>query len=255
MTLETKTIPLVEVKDYLDRLLGVDGLAPVSNGLIVGGQPMIAKVGLAVNCSFQAIESAHARTCDLLITHHAAWTSTDAHLVDPKYDRVRQLGMNLYVAHECLDRARGFGTADALARAVRVAVQGPLEPDGEYGFGVHGMTVGHLPEFVARVASQLGTQPRRWKNNESFGHIAIAPGWGGRPEWMAQALEAGCDTFLTGEAIMFGLLFAREAGINLILAGHTATEVPGVMALGSRIARDLQIDVTFIPEEILEAQG
>jgi len=255
MTLETKTIPLVEVKDYLDRLLGVDGLAPVSNGLIVGGQPMIAKVGLAVNCSFQAIESAHARTCDLLITHHAAWTSTDAHLVDPKYDRVRQLGMNLYVAHECLDRARGFGTADALARAVRVAVQGPLEPDGEYGFGVHGMTVGHLPEFVARVASQLGTQPRRWKNNESFGHIAIAPGWGGRPEWMAQALEAGCDTFLTGEAIMFGLLFAREAGINLILAGHTATEVPGVMSLGSRIARDLQLDVTFIPEEMLEAQG
>ena len=255
MSLETKTKPLVEVKDYLDKLLNVGGLEVDSNGLVVGGRPTVTKVGLAVNCSLQAIESAHTRRCDLLLTHHAAWSSTDAHLAHRKYDRLRQLGINLYVAHDCLDLARDFGTPDALARAVRVAVQGPFKPDGELEFGVHGLTTCHFPEFVTRVASQLGTEPRRWKNNESFGHVALVPGWGGRPEWMARAQEAGCDTFLTGEAIMFGLLFAKEAGINLVLAGHAATEVPGVMALGSRIARDLKLDVTFIPEEIIEAKG
>jgi putative NIF3 family GTP cyclohydrolase 1 type 2 len=72
---------------------------------------------------------------------------------------------------------------------------------------------------------------------------------------MAYAQELGCDTYLTGEAIMFGLLFAKEAGINLIVAGHYATEAPGVMALSTRIARDLALDVTFIPEEIVEATG
>jgi putative NIF3 family GTP cyclohydrolase 1 type 2 len=255
MSLETKTKPLVEVKDYLDKLLNVAGMAEDSNGLIVGGQPMVTKVGLAVNCSLQAIESARERRCDLLLTHHAAWGSTDAHLVDRKYGRLRQLGINLYVAHDCLDLARNFGTPDALARAVRVANQGPFKPDGQQEFGVHGLTTGRLPDFVTRVANQLGTEPRRWKNSESFGHIAIVPGWGGRPEWMARAQQVGCDTFLTGEAIMFGLLFAKEAGMNLILAGHTATEVPGVMALGSRIARDLKLDITFIPEEIIEAKG
>lgn len=255
MSLETKTKPLVEVKDYLDKLLNVAGMAEDSNGLIVGGQPMVTKVGLAVNCSLQAIESARERRCDLLLTHHAAWSSTDAHLVDRKYGRLRQLGINLYVAHDCLDLARNFGTPDALARAVRVANQGPFKPDGQQEFGVHGLTTGRLPDFVTRVANQLGTEPRRWKNSESFGHIAIVPGWGGRPEWMARAQQVGCDTFLTGEAIMFGLLFAKEAGMNLILAGHTATEVPGVMALGSRIARDLKLDITFIPEEIIEAKG
>jgi dinuclear metal center YbgI/SA1388 family protein len=255
MTLETMTKPLVEVKEYLDKLLNVEGMEADSNGLIIEGRPTITKVGLAVNCSLQAIESADLRKCDLLITHHAAWTSTDAHLVDRKYNWLRQLGISLYVAHDCLDQARGFGTADALARAVRVAVQGPFKPDGEVEFGVHGITIGNFPEFVTRVASQLGTEPRRWKNTDSFGHIAIVPGGGGRPEWMARALEVGCDTFLTGEAIMFGLLFAKEAGLNLVLAGHMATEVPGVMALGSRIARDLELDVTFIPEEIIEAKG
>ena len=255
MSLETETRSLVEVTDYLDELLNVAGLEEDSNGLVVSGRPVVTKVGLAVNCSLQAIESAHTRRCDLLLTHHAAWPSTDAHLADRKYDRLRQLDISLYVAHDCLDQARGFGTPDALARAVRVAVQAPFKPNGEQEFGVHGLTTGHFPEFVTRVASQLGTEPRRWKNSESFGRVAIVPGWGGRPEWMARAQQAGCDTFLTGEAIMFGLLFAKEAGINLVLAGHAATETPGVMALGSRIARDLKLDVTFIPEEIIEAKG
>jgi len=256
MTTETTMEPpaktLIEVKDYLDDLLQVAGLDESGNGLVLGGQQQIAKIGLAVNCSFQAIEGAARRKCDLLLTHHAFWPSTDAHLVEEKFGRLRQLGINLYAAHDCLDRARTFGTADALARAARVAIQGPFKPDGEGEFGVHGMTTGQFSEFVIRVGNQLGTRPQAWKNTDSFGHVAIIPGWGGRPEWMAEAQSLGCDTILSGEALMFGLLFAKEAGLNLVLAGHYATETPGVMALTSRIARDLKLDVTFIPEDILE---
>ena len=67
--------------------------------------------------------------------------------------------------------------------------------------------------------------------------------------------ELACDTFLTGEALMFGLLFAREAGLNLVVAGNYATEIPGVLALSARLARDLKLEVTFIPEAIVEAAG
>jgi dinuclear metal center YbgI/SA1388 family protein len=255
MTLQTMTRPLVEVKAYLDELLQVAGLEQDSNGLVVGGRPTVGKVGLAVNCSFQTIEAADQRGCDLLVTHHAAWPTTDVHLLDQKYDRLRQFGINLYAAHDCLDVARGLGTADALARAVRVAVQGPFKPDGEQAFGVHGVTTGHFSEFVVRVGSHLGMDARAWKNTDSFGHVGIIAGYGGRPEWMARAQSQGCDTFLTGESNLFGILFAKEAGINLVVAGHYATEIPGVMALGARIASDLKLDVTFIPEEILEARG
>jgi putative NIF3 family GTP cyclohydrolase 1 type 2 len=255
MTLETTTKSLVEVKTYLDELLEVAGLDESGNGLVVGGQPQVGKVGLAVNCSFQAIRGAAERGCHLLITHHGAWPSTDAHLGEDKYGRLRHNGINLYVAHDCLDMARGVGTADTLARAARIAVQGPFKPDGERAFGVHGPTVGRFTDFVTVVGNQLGVRPRAWKNSPSFGHIGVIAGWGGRPEWMARAQELGCDTILTGEAIMFGMLFAREAGLNLVLAGHYATEVPGMMALGARLARDLQLDVTFIPEDIVEGTG
>ena len=255
MTLQTTARSLLEVKAYLDELLAVAGLEESGNGLVVGGRPQVSKVGLAVNCSFQAIEDAAQRRCDLLITHHAAWPSTDAHLAGQKYERLRQLGLNLYVAHDCLDQAREFGTADALARSLEITSQGPLKPAGAHGWGAHGVTAGRFSELVARVGNKLGVEPRAWKNSDRFGHVAIATGWGGRPEWMAEAQALGCDTFLTGEAIMFGLLFAKEAGINLIVGGHYATEVPGVMALGARIARDLAVDVTFIPEQILEMGG
>lgn len=243
---------LVEVKEYLDELLQVTGLDESSNGLAIGGWPEVRKVGLAVNCSFQAIEGAARRGCELLVTHHAAWPSTDARLAQQKYQRLRELGINLYVAHDCLDLARDFGTADALARAVQVAIRGIFKPDGEGEFGVHGTTSGNLAEFVTHVGNQLGTEPRAWKNAELFGRVGIVPGWGSRPEWMDRAQSLGCDTFLTGEALLFGMLFAREAGLNLVVAGHYATETPGVMALGARIARDLQLDVTFIPEEVVE---
>jgi putative NIF3 family GTP cyclohydrolase 1 type 2 len=117
------------------------------------------------------------------------------------------------------------------------------------------MTIGSLPEFVTRVGNQLGTGVRTWKNTPSFGHVAVVPGYGARPEWLARAQALGCDTYLSGEGLMFAILFAREAGINLVLAGHYATETPGIMALGARLARDLKLDITFIPETIVEAEA
>jgi putative NIF3 family GTP cyclohydrolase 1 type 2 len=255
MTLETTNKSLVDVKTYLDTLLQVEGLDESSNGLVIGGRPEISRVALSVNCSWQAIEGALERNCELLLTHHAAWPSTDAFLVDKKHSRLRQAGVNLYVAHECLDRAEGFGTAHALARATRVVVQGTIGDREGNDLGVHGLTTGHLSEFAVRVGQQLGMEPRVWKNSDSFGHVAVVPGWGGRPEWMAEAHSLGCDTVLTGEALMFGQLFAKEAGINLVLGGHYATEAPGIMALSARIARDLSLDVTFIPETIVEDRG
>jgi hypothetical protein len=188
MTQEAAGRPLVEVKAYLDDLLRVADWEESSNGLVIGGRPLVSKVGLAVNCSFQAIEGAAQRRCDLLVTHHAAWSSTDAYLAEQKYDRLRQVGLNLYVAHECLDAARDLGTADALARAVKVAIQGSFQPDGEHDWGVHGVTTGHFAEFAARTGNKLGTEPRVWKNSDSFGHVAIVAGYGpplcqrGQPE-------------------------------------------------------------------------
>jgi dinuclear metal center YbgI/SA1388 family protein len=252
MSLETSTKPLAEVVEYLDDLLHLVEPEGSGEGLLIEGRPTVSKVGLAVNCSLQSIKGATGRGCDLLVTHHTASPSTDAHIAAQKHSRIRDAGLSWYVAHDSLDCAREFGTADALARALDVVPQGRFKPDGSHEFGIHGLTSGRFQEFVDRVGRRLGVPPRAWKNSDSFGRVGIVTGWGGRPAWMAEALSLGCDTFLTGEAVMFGMLFAREAGLNLVAAGHYATETPGVMALSARLSRELKLDVTFIPEEIVE---
>lgn len=244
--------PLASVRAALDEILHVANYWPTANGLVLEGRQSAGKIGLAVNLSFHAIDQAARRGCDLLIAHRPALPGTDAHLVEEKLSRLRRAGIGLYLCHESLDCAREFGTPDSLARAVQVAVQGAFMPDGLLPCAVHGVTPGRLLELVTRAGSRLGVEARGWRNSEFFGRVAVIPGWGGRPEWMRRAQELGCDTVLTGEALLPGLLFAREAGINLILAGHQATKTPGVMALAARLARDLKLDVTFIPEDLIE---
>jgi dinuclear metal center YbgI/SA1388 family protein len=252
MSLVTTTKLLPEVVEYLDGLLRIVDQEAGGEGLLIEGRPTVSKVGLAVNCSNQSIDGAVDRRCDLLITHHTASPSTDAYIAEQKHSRLRDAGLSWYVAHNGLDCATEFGTADALARAVDVVPSARFRPDGRQEFGLHGLTTGNFHEFVARVGQRLGVQPHAWKNNDSFGRVGIVTGWGGRPAWMAEAQTLGCDTYLTGEAVMFGMLFAREAGLNLVTAGHYATETPGVMALSARLSRELKLNVTFIPEEIVE---
>jgi putative NIF3 family GTP cyclohydrolase 1 type 2 len=245
-------VPRDEVVAYLDELLGAAAFAREGEGLVVEGRPRVQRVGLAVNCSREAMGKALERGCDLLVTHHGAWPSTDAYLAPAKLDELKVRDLSLYVAHDSLDCAREVGTADALARLARVAVAGPFAPDGERPFGVHGMAPGDLRGFVVRLENALGVRAEVWRNSGAFGHVAVIPGWGARPEWMAAAQSLGCDTVLSGEAILFGKLFAREAGLNLVLATHYATETPGIMALAARMARDLAVEVSFIPEEVVE---
>jgi putative NIF3 family GTP cyclohydrolase 1 type 2 len=236
----------------LDVLLQVPAHWPTSNGLAIEGRQSVGKVGLAVNLSYHVIDQAIRRGCDLLVAHHPALPTTDVHLVQDKLGRLRQAGISLYLCDESLDSAREFGTADSLARAVEVAIQGPFKPDGLLACAVHGVATGRFSDLVTRAGVRLGVDARGWKNSDAFGHVAVIPGWGGRPSWLRRAQELGCDTVLTGEALLPGLLFAREAGINLVLAGHQATKTPGVMALASRFARDSGLEVTFIPESLVE---
>ena len=56
----------------------------------------------------------------------------------------------------------------------------------------------------------------------------------------------GIDTFITGEAPHWAAIAAEELGINLLLAGHYATETFGVKALAAHLAKKFQLDWEFI---------
>jgi dinuclear metal center YbgI/SA1388 family protein len=71
----------------------------------------------------------------------------------------------------------------------------------------------------------------------AVGRVAIVCGAG--DDFLADAARAGADVLLTGEARFHRALEAESLGVGLVVAGHHATERPGVEDLAARLAGDL----------------
>jgi putative NIF3 family GTP cyclohydrolase 1 type 2 len=73
--------------------------------------------------------------------------------------------------------------------------------------------------------------------------VAIVSGFGA--DKVAEAQSLGADTFLTGETSHSNYWTASDYGLNVIYAGHYATETVGVKALGEHLAETFALEVKF----------
>ena len=64
--------------------------------------------------------------------------------------------------------------------------------------------------------------------------------------YIEQALDAGADAFLTGEASEQTVHFARENRLHFFAAGHHATERYGAQALGTHLAEHFGLNFIFV---------
>ena len=79
---------------------------------------------------------------------------------------------------------------------------------------------------------------------ELVSRVAILSGGAARE--VEAAAQAGCDTYITGEASHSHYYDAAEYGVNVIYGGHYATETVGVKALAEHLRDRFQLFVTFI---------
>ena len=122
----------------------------------------------------------------------------------------------------------------------------------EPAYDLYPMTVippwgeGRIGEFASPVSlSELSTRVRQQLKagflnvvgdaNKPIRKVAIACGAAG--EFLADAIRANADCFLTGELRFHDALTARSAGIAVLIPGHYATERPGIEALAERLAK------------------
>jgi putative NIF3 family GTP cyclohydrolase 1 type 2 len=240
-----------EVAADLDQLLDAARyrVEEPENGLVVDAGRPVTKLAAAVNTTFAAIEQAAEAGADLLLVHHTSWPYIDGRLHAPKLARLRDLGVSLYCAHASLDGAPGVGTGDALARLIGVAVDGRFA-DYEGGqAGVHGRWTGSLDDLAAALVGAIGGEPEVQRNIDRCERVGIVTGAGGMTGWLAEALDLRCDTYVTGEGSMYTRMFAREAGINLVIGGHYGTEAPGIRALAVWVAERHGLPWVFIEDE------
>jgi putative NIF3 family GTP cyclohydrolase 1 type 2/ribonuclease HI len=239
------------IADFIDMLLNAASFRAnePENGLIVDAGRPVTLVGAAVNTSFAAIDAAADAGAELLLVHHTSWSFIDRSLHEPKLARLRERGVSLYCAHASLDGADRIGTGFALAALLGMAVDGRFADYEGAPAGVLGEWKGSLADLVRKTASAIGGQPEVVENSTRSARVGIVTGAGGLTSFVEEARDLGCDTYLTGEGSMYTRLFAREAGINLVLAGHYRTETPGIKGLAAEVAKSLEIGWQFIEDE------
>jgi len=239
---------LADLVQYLDgylRTTEVPDYPNALNGLQVENAGQVARVVAAVDASQQTIDAVVQRISNspkdgpvLILVHHGLFWDGTAPLTGRRYRRVKALlehDIALYSAHLPLDVHPEVGNNVGVARLLGLEVEGWF---GEYHgvpLGVHGRLRVERDDLVARVVDALDTDatviPGGPTVTERVGVIT-----GGAGSMIADAAAAGCDTFITGEGTHHSYFDAMELGLNVVYAGHYATERIGVRSLARHIA-------------------
>jgi dinuclear metal center YbgI/SA1388 family protein len=209
----------------------------------------IERVALSVDVAPPIIEMSATWEADMLLVHHGIlWRNVEP-IVGPLGQRVRLLlrhHINLYAAHLSLDGHPGVGNNAVLARTLGVEVTDRWCAPMGMPIGVAGLiaTEPTLTQLVSQIESQLNTKAQVLAHGPARVHkIAIVSGFGA--DKVAEAKSLGADTFLTGETSHANYWAAADYAINVIYAGHYATETVGVQALGQHLAEQFGLEVRF----------
>jgi len=248
------TVKLESLVAFLDEALGIPhhpDYPTALNGLQVGGVETVSRVAAAVDTSVRTISAAAAGGAQLMVVHHGAFWDGLRPITGRRLDRVRGLldgGVALYSAHLPLDAHPTLGNCAILMREIG------LEPTERFG-SHEGAPLGWsaetgnlaLTDLRARVEEAVaGPVQVIAGGGEEAGRVAVVTGGGG--SFLTRAAAEGVGTLITGEGGHHTFVDAHELGINLIYAGHYATEVFGVKALGGLIEAEFGLDWFFVDD-------
>lgn len=254
-------IALTEITSYLDGFLRINEIPDevnAVNGLQVENSGLIGGVIAAVDASLATIEGVIAalepgKPPPLVLVHHGLLWDGNVPITGRRYRRVSALmdhDIPLYAAHIPLDVHPEVGNNAVLAERLGLEVEGWFGSYRGIAIGAWGQVPGSLltRESVAleldRVLHTLrGSATLIPGGPERPSRIGIITGGAGN--MIAQARDAGIDTFITGEGPHYTYFDAMEWGLNLIYAGHYATETLGVQALASHLAERFDLEWDF----------
>lgn len=220
------------------------------NGLQVQGRPQVRRIVSGVTASQALLDAAVQADADLVLVHHGYfWKGENPCITGMKQRRLATLlrnDLSLLAFHLPLDVHAEVGNNVQLARQLDITVEGPLDPGNPKVIGLIGSLAEPMSarDFARRVHEALGREPLLIDSERLVSRV----GWctGGGQGYIDDAIAAGVDLFLSGEASEQTVHSARENGIGFIAAGHHATERYGVQALGDYLARRFAVEHLFI---------
>ena len=214
-------------------------------GLQVVGAAEVTTIACGVSASRELFDRAVDAGAGLVLVHHGLFWRNEPLVVDARLrGRLEALfrgEASLVAYHLALDAHAELGNSAQLAKRLGAMPTGPF---GDFGLACE---IAPLPfdELLTLVADVTERTPLTLAAGPAeVSRLAISTGGAGYD--LVRAAHAGFDVLLTGEAEEPNHHAARELGINLIAAGHHATERFGVQALADHLAREFQLDWSYI---------
>lgn len=249
---DMNSTPLHSITDLLDSTLRIREIRDASvalNGLQVENNGSVTKVALAVDGSQKTIDDAIAAGADMLLLHHGIYWCGLRPMTGwfkKKIESCLQHNLAVYGAHLPLDLHPELGNNAGIAKALGLQ---DITPEVDYHgtlIGMAGTFEGTVAELRAKYAEITGATVTGIVHDGAApaGRVAICSGGAG--EEIYQMHEKGYGTYLTGEENHWVSNAAQDMGINILFAGHYATETFGVKALGALIEEKFGLPTIFI---------
>ena len=216
-------------------------------GLLCGGKNRpVTKVLVALDPFEGVCKEAAQWGAELILTHHPLIFSplksvTDETAIGRAVQLLCSAGISAINAHTNLDCAPG-GVNDCLAQTLGLSDVQVIAPAGvdelgrPWGLLRQGVVeIQPLSDFLPHVKEALHCDGLRYVNGGKPVH-RVAVGGGACASELMDAVHAGCDTFVTADVKYNQFWDAHDLGLNLIDAGHFATENPVTALLAEKIA-------------------
>lgn len=241
-----------EIVQYLDDYLQIANFRDYcSNGMQVIGRPGVERVALGVSANLECFRLAAEQQADMLITHHGLFWENTPQVVGARLKgRLKMLFENditLLGYHLPLDAHPEVGNNALWLKALGFELEGITlgvargKAIGAVGNAPKRQTLRELLEKVAQIA---GASPRVYAYGpQTVRRLGVVTGGGYHN--LLDAIELGCDTFVTGETGEPTEGIAREEGVNFIGIGHYNSEKIGVQALGELVRKQFGVTTFF----------
>ncbi len=208
-------------------------------GLLIGDKNKdVSKILVALDINSNILKQAIDLKVDMIITHHPLIFKPISRITDDVLTSLIKNDIVVYSAHTNLDSSEN-GVNFALSEALSLKntfrqgmmVIGDADEVSAYDF----------IDFVKKTLKVEAVRVSDYEFAKKIKKVAVLGGSGG--DFINQAIELGCDAFVTGEASYHDAQAAFENDILLISAGHFETENPVVDVLAEYLKNNTELDI------------
>lgn len=244
---------LQKISNYLEDIFQYEQYPESAiNGVQIANNGKVNKIAVAVDFSLELLKKAIEKKIDLLITHHGIYWGKQMPITGRYYELISTAIKNniaLISIHLPLDMHEKYGNNIGIINTLKKTGLNYQKKFGNY----KGMSILFeasykkkisFQKFLKNYQEEVGKSLYVLNVNDKVKKIAICSGGG--LFGIEDAVENGCDTFITGDVNHIAYHQCKELGINLISGGHYQTEIFGVQSIATLIEKKFKTKTSFI---------